>query len=57
LIVTKADRIARSWQILLSTLNSLTEKGVRARFIDQPQLNTGDKYAKFMLTVLAPSSC
>ena len=53
LIVTRADRIARSSQHLLSTLNSLTEKGVRVRFIDQPQLNTGDKYAKFMLTVLA----
>jgi DNA invertase Pin-like site-specific DNA recombinase len=53
LIVTRADRIARSSQHLLSILNSLTERGVRVHFIDQPQLNTGDKYAKFMLTVLA----
>lgn len=53
LIVTKADRIARSSRHLFNLLHDLTEKGVTVRFLDQPQLNTGDKYGKFMLTVLA----
>lgn len=53
LIVTKADRIARSSRHLFNLLHDLTEKGVSVQFLDQPQLNTGDKYGKFMLTVLA----
>lgn len=53
LVVTKADRIARSSRHLFNLLHDLTEKGVSVKFLDQPQLNTGDKYGKFMLTVLA----
>ncbi len=52
LIVTKADRIARSTRDLFNILGSLSEKKVDVRFLDQPQLNTGDKYGRFMLTVL-----
>lgn len=53
LVVTKADRIARSSRHLFNLLHELTAKGVSVRFLDQPQLNTDDKYGKFMLTVLA----
>jgi DNA invertase Pin-like site-specific DNA recombinase len=53
LVVTRADRIARSSHHLLSILNDLGKRGVNVRFLDQPQLNTGDRYGKFMLTVLA----
>jgi DNA invertase Pin-like site-specific DNA recombinase len=52
LIVTRADRIARSSHHLLSILSDLSKRYVHVRFTEQPQLNTGD-YAKFMLTVLA----
>lgn len=53
LIVTKADRIARSSRHLFNLLHELTEKKVAVRFLDQPQLNTDDKYGRFMLAVLA----
>ena len=53
LVVTKADRIARSSRHLFNLLHDMTAKGVSVRFLDQPALNTGDKYGKFMLTVLA----
>ena len=53
LIVTKADRIARSSRHLFNLLHDLTEKGVTVKFLDQPSLSTGDKYSKFMLTVLS----
>lgn len=53
LIVTKADRIARSSRHLFNLLHELTQKNVAVRFLDQPQLNTDDKYGRFMLTVLA----
>lgn len=53
LIVTKADRFARSSADLLSNLKALTAKGVEVSFLDQKQLSTTEKYGKFMLTVLA----
>ncbi len=53
LIVTRADRIARSATHLLSTVQALKKKGVAIRFLDQPELNTEGKYADFLLTVLA----
>jgi DNA invertase Pin-like site-specific DNA recombinase len=53
LVVTRADRIARSAAHLLSTVQALKKKGVAVRFLDQPELNTEGKYADFLLTVLA----
>lgn len=53
LVVTKADRIARSSRHLFNLLHDLAEKSVAVRFLDQPALNTNDRYGKFMLTVLA----
>jgi DNA invertase Pin-like site-specific DNA recombinase len=53
LIVTRADRIARSAAHLLATVDTLKKKGVAVRFLDQPELNTEGKYAGFLLTVLA----
>jgi DNA invertase Pin-like site-specific DNA recombinase len=53
LVVTRADRIARSAAHLLSTVQALKKKGVAVMFLDQPELNTEGKYADFLLTVLA----
>jgi len=53
LVVTRADRIARSAAHLLTTVQDLKKKGVAVRFLDQPELNTEGKYADFLLTVLA----
>jgi DNA invertase Pin-like site-specific DNA recombinase len=53
LVVTRADRIARSAAHLLSTVQALKKKGVAVRFLDQPELKTEGKYADFLLTVLA----
>jgi len=53
LVVTRADRIARSAAHLLTTVQHLKKKGVGVRFLDQPELNTEGKYADFLLTVLA----
>lgn len=53
LIITRADRIARSAAHLLTVVKSLKQKGVAIRFLDQPELNTEGKYADFLLTVLA----
>src|SRR5215467_3597857 len=53
LVVTRADRIARSAAHLLTTVQDLKKKGVAVRFLDQPELNTKGKYADFLLTVLA----
>jgi DNA invertase Pin-like site-specific DNA recombinase len=53
LIVTRADRIARSASHLLATVQALKKKDVTVRFLDQPELNTEGKYADFLLTVLA----
>jgi DNA invertase Pin-like site-specific DNA recombinase len=53
LVVTRADRIARSAAHLLTTVQELKKKGVAVRFLDQPELNTEGKYANFLLTVLA----
>jgi DNA invertase Pin-like site-specific DNA recombinase len=53
LVVTRADRIARSAAHLLGTVQALKKKGVAVRFLDQPELNTEGKYADFLLTVLA----
>ena len=53
LVVTRADRIARSAAHLLGTVQGLKKKGVAVRFLDQPELNTEGKYADFLLTVLA----
>jgi DNA invertase Pin-like site-specific DNA recombinase len=53
LVVTRADRIARSAAHLLGTVQALKRKGVAVRFLDQPELNTEGKYADFLLTVLA----
>jgi DNA invertase Pin-like site-specific DNA recombinase len=53
LVLTKADRLARSAADLLKTLQFLDEKGVGVKFLEQPQLSTTDKYGKFMLTVLS----
>jgi DNA invertase Pin-like site-specific DNA recombinase len=53
LVVTRADRIARSAAHLLSTVQALKKKGVAVRFLDQSELNTEGKYGSFLLTVLA----
>ena len=54
LVVTRADRIARSAAHLLTTVQELRKKGgASVRFLDQPELNTEGKYADFLLTVLA----
>src|SRR5262249_24598596 len=53
LVVTRADRIARSAAHLLTTVQDLKKKGVAVRFLDQPELNTEGKNADFLLTVLA----
>jgi len=53
LVVTRADRIARSAAHLLTTVQELKTKGVAVQFLDQPELNTKGKYADFLLTVLA----
>jgi len=53
LVVTRADRIARSAGHLLTTVRDLKKKGVMVRFLDQPELNSDGKYADFLLTVLA----
>jgi DNA invertase Pin-like site-specific DNA recombinase len=53
LVVTRADRIARSSAHLLSTVQALKKKGVAVRFLDQLELNSDGKYADFLLTVLA----
>ncbi len=53
LVVTRADRIARSAAHLLSIVEALKKKGVAVRFLDQPELNTEGKYGSFLLTVLA----
>ncbi len=53
LIITRADRIARSAAHLLSTVQALKKRGVAIRFLDQPELNSEGKYADFLLTVLA----
>lgn len=53
LVVTKADRIARSSRDLLGLLHDLSKRGVALKFTDQPELNSRDKYAKLMLTILA----
>jgi DNA invertase Pin-like site-specific DNA recombinase len=53
LVVSRADRIARSAAHLLTTVQELKKKGVAVRFLDQPELNTEGKYADFLLTVLA----
>src|SRR5262245_22698933 len=52
LVVTRADRIARSAAHLLTTVQDLKKKGVAVRFLDQPELNTEGKYDDFLLTVL-----
>jgi len=53
LVVTRADRIARSAAHLLTTVQELKAKGVAVQFLDQPELNTKGKFADFLLTVLA----
>jgi len=53
LLVTRADRIARSAAHLLGTVQALKKKGVGVRFLDQSELNTEGKYGSFLLTVLA----
>lgn len=53
LVVTRADRIARSAAHLLTTVKDLKKKGVTVRFLDQPELNSEGKYADFLLTVLS----
>ena len=53
LVVTRADRIARSAAHLLTTVQGLTKNGVAVKFLDQPELNSEGKYADFLLTVLA----
>jgi DNA invertase Pin-like site-specific DNA recombinase len=53
LVVTRADRIARSAAHLLTTVQDLKKKGVTVRFLDQPELNSEGKYADFLLTVLS----
>ena len=53
LVVTRADRIARSAAHLLTVVQGLKKKGVAVRFLDQPELNTEGKYTDFLLTVLA----
>jgi len=53
LVVVRADRISRSAPHLLSTIKKLKDKGVKVRFLKQPELSHENKYADFMLTVLA----
>ena len=53
LVVTRADRIARSASHLLGVVQGLKEKGVTVRFLDQPELNTEGMYADFLLGILA----
>src|SRR5258705_2958912 len=51
LVMTRADRIARSAAHLLTTVQEL-KKGVAIQFLDQPELSTEGKFADF----LSPSS-
>lgn len=52
LVVTRADRIARSTVELLATVQDLKGKGVTVRFLDQPELNGDGKYGEFLLAIL-----
>ena len=53
LVVTRADRLARSTRHLLNVLHDLSEKGVKVTFLEQPELNSGTPQAKLMLGILA----
>jgi DNA invertase Pin-like site-specific DNA recombinase len=52
LVVTRADRIARSTVELLATVQELRAKRVTVRFLDQPELNGEGKYGEFLLAIL-----
>src|SRR5262245_20024656 len=52
LVVTRADRIARSTVELLATVQELKGKCVAVRFLDQPELNGEGKYGEFLLAIL-----
>src|SRR5690606_2266622 len=49
LVVTRADRLARSTRHLLNILHDLNESGVKVTFLEQPELNSGTPQAKLML--------
>ncbi len=51
LIVTKLDRLARSTRDLLNMVDTLQEKGVELRVLDQ-NIDTGTSTGKLMLTML-----
>lgn len=53
LIVTKADRVARSASHLLTIADNLEKQGVKITIIDQPELSTSGKTGKLVLTILA----
>lgn len=53
LIITKADRMARSASHLLTIADKLTAQGVTISILDQPELSTSGKTGKLVLTILA----
>lgn len=52
LIVTKADRLARSTADLLQITEALGRKKVSLRFLSNPELNTDSPNGRLMLTIL-----
>lgn len=52
-IVTKADRLARSTLDLLKTLDAVTKAGAGFKVLDNPALDTTSPYGKLLLQVLA----
>lgn len=52
LIVTKADRLARSTADLLQITETLGKKRVALRFLSNPELNTDSPNGRLMLTIL-----
>ena len=52
LVVTKIDRLARSVADLVGLTETLRAKGVKLRFLSNPEMSTDTANGKLMLTVL-----
>lgn len=53
LVVTKADRIARSAGHLMTIVEGLEAKGVKLTILDQPELSTSTKTGSLVVGILA----
>ena len=53
LVVTRADRLARSARHLHNVMHDMGAKGVTVTFLEQPELNSNTPQAKLLLGILS----